>query len=355
MNHPIANHLIHWHEAHPRALVWKQYSDAYSIWLSEIIMQQTRVEQGSAYFEAFKNAFPTVFDLAKAPLDEVIRLWEGLGYYSRARNLHLTAQVLVKDYQGVFPKTPNEIQQLKGIGPYTAAAIASFAFNYPIAAIDGNAYRVLSRLFDIDTPIDSSSGRKQFQELGNSLLDPAKSGTFNQALMNFGALVCTPKKPKCNDCVLQQQCLSFSNQTTDSRPVKSKSLKKTPRYFNYFFLQQGKDTWIGERKSADIWQNLYEFPLIETSRPLDLDSLVEQAQAKNFLPAEFTIKKLHTDLKQILSHRIIYTKIVEIEVPKAFSLPHFQKTAIQAIGSQPFPRILKKFLTQQGISANSNQ
>ena len=219
---------------------WKGEKNPYLIWLSEIILQQTRVEQGLPYYERFRENYPTVTDLANAPEDEVMKLWEGLGYYSRARNLHATAKMIDQEMDSIFPTTHAEILKLKGVGPYTAAAIASFAYNLPHAVVDGNVYRVLSRFFGIETPIDSTSGKKEFAQLAQDLIDKKQPGNYNQAIMDFGATHCMPKKPKCSQCLLRKNCKALLNNKVTSLPIKIKKIKKQTRYFNYLVINQNK-------------------------------------------------------------------------------------------------------------------
>ena len=223
--HPISVKLISWYKKNQRDLPWRKTKDPYKIWLSEIMLQQTQVVQGLSYYLKFTEAFPTIKDLAKAPEDKVMRLWQGLGYYSRARNLHTTAKLVATEYKGFFPKTYDEIIALKGVGDYTAAAIASIAYDLPYAVVDGNVYRVLSRLFNLATPINSTQGKKEFQLLANELLNAKHAALHNSALMEFGALVCRPQNPQCETCVLQGHCLAFKNNTVAALPVKEKTIK----------------------------------------------------------------------------------------------------------------------------------
>ncbi len=260
------NALLTWHSTHHRPLPWKGEKNPYLVWLSEIILQQTRVEQGLPYFEKFKAAYPTVTDLANAPEDEVMKLWEGLGYYSRARNLHAAAKHIANELEGKFPGTYEGIRLLKGVGPYTAAAIASFAFDLPHAVVDGNVYRVLSRCFGIEEPIDSTAGKKLFAKLAQEILENAGTnpGSFNQAMMDFGATHCMPKVPKCGECPMQSKCIAFQKNRVDKLPVKSKKLVRRQRFFNYFLFHSEGKIFIKKRTGEDIWQNLYDFPLIES-------------------------------------------------------------------------------------------
>ena len=255
--------LISWYQINKRDLPWRKTKDPYKIWLSEILLQQTRVNQGLPYYLKFVESYPTLKSLSNANEDDVLRLWQGLGYYSRARNMLATAKELENNYGGIFPTFYSEIIKLKGIGEYTAAAIASFSFDEKVAVVDGNVFRVLSRLFDVDTPMDSSAGKIEFKILANELLDRRSPAIFNQAIMEFGALQCTPKNTDCNKCVLLHLCASNSKGTVSQRPVKSKKTKTKKRFFIYKVFSVGNDTFIQKRTGKDIWQGLYEFPLEE--------------------------------------------------------------------------------------------
>ena len=264
----FSNVLLKWYLQNKRDLPWRNTQNPYPIWLSEIILQQTRVAQGLPYFLKFMDAFPTVFDLAKAHEEDVLKLWQGLGYYSRARNLHKTAQQVVTDFDGVFPNNYESLLQLKGVGTYTAAAIASFSYNEDVPVVDGNVLRVLSRYFDIETDIASAGAKKEFTALANELLLAGKANIFNQAIMEFGALQCVPKNPSCNNCVFNGSCLALQKKKVEQLPVNLKKLKVTKRYFNYLvFSDEEHQTVIQKRTAKGIWHNLYEFPLIETQNP----------------------------------------------------------------------------------------
>ncbi|MDO4757900.1 MAG: A/G-specific adenine glycosylase, partial [Rikenellaceae bacterium] len=273
MSHPIAERLIAWYEAHGRTLPWRTTREAYCIWLSEVILQQTRVEQGMAYYLRFTERFPTVYDLAAASEDEVLKLWQGLGYYSRARNLHAAAKQVVEEFGGSFPDTVEALRTLRGVGDYTAAAIASIAFDRPAAVVDGNVYRVLARLFDLETAIDTTEGKRTFAALAEELLERQRPATYNQAIMDFGALVCTPQSPSCTDCPLRDLCQALAAKSVASRPVKQGRTKIRDRYFSYLHLTDGSHTLLHRRTAGDIWQGLYEFPLIETPSEVDFARL----------------------------------------------------------------------------------
>jgi A/G-specific adenine glycosylase len=266
--------LIQWYLQNKRDLPWRNTIDPYFIWLSEIMLQQTRVAQGLPYFLRFTEAFPTVFDLAKADEEQVLKLWQGLGYYSRARNLHKTAQQVAFEYKGEFPKSYAELLKLKGIGEYTAAAIASFAYNESVPVVDGNVYRVLSRYFEVETDIASSGAKKEFAQLAAELLPTGEANLFNQAIMEFGALQCVPKNPECANCIFSDSCAALQKKKVAQLPVKSKKVKVKTRFFTYLvFEDEVRNTLIQKRTQKGIWHNLYEFPLLETETDLSHEAL----------------------------------------------------------------------------------
>jgi A/G-specific adenine glycosylase len=263
--------LTDWHKfENNRELPWKSEKDPYKIWLSEIILQQTRALQGLPYYLRFTAAYPTIIDMAAAPDEEVFRLWQGLGYYNRCRNMLATARFIATTLHGQFPSTYDQILQLKGVGAYTAAAIASFAFNLPHAVVDGNVYRVLSRVFRIDLPSDSTEGKKFFAAKAQELLDPNDSAGYNQAIMDLGATVCTPARPACTQCPLQALCIAHREGITDLLPVKTKKIQVKKRFFHYLLLQYENELWIEQRTAKDIWQSLHQPLLIESDAPLDI-------------------------------------------------------------------------------------
>ena len=312
----FAKELLEWYRTHRRYLPWKQTDDPYKIWLSEIILQQTRVEQGEPYYLRFTERFPTVQDLAAAPLDEVLRLWQGLGYYSRARHLHGTAQQIVAEYGGRFPRSREALLKLKGIGPYTAAAVASFAFNEAVPAIDGNGYRILSRVFGIDEPVDTGAGKKLFAELAEELIPPAHSGDFNQALMDFGSLVCTPARPLCADCSLFAGCYALAHKSVEKFPVKSKRTAVRTRYFYYLFIRHNNSVFIRKRTEKDIWQGLYEFPLIETVERVPTGKLMAgEKWAALFGDVPLKICHVSGEIKHQLTHQTLFATFYTIDVP----------------------------------------
>lgn len=299
--------LRNWYLKNRRELPWRDTSDPYPIWLSEIMLQQTRVEQGLPYWARFTTTFPTVTDLAKAPEEQIMRMWQGLGYYSRARNLHAAAKQIATDFNGKFPANYKDIRNLKGIGDYTAAAIASFSFNLPHAVVDGNVYRFLSRLFGIETPIDSTEGKKIFAELAEKLLDKKEPGLHNQAIMEFGAIQCKPSNPYCGDCPFAQNCIGLKNKQVNVLPVKSKKTKVRDRHFHFIIIQDGTKTIVYKRVLKDIWQGLYQFPLIEieAKKSLQPEEVISFAQevAGN---EDLVLIKKSSQIKHLLSHQTLH-------------------------------------------------
>ena len=315
----VSRILIDWYESHKRALPWRETTDPYLIWVSEIILQQTRVAQGLDYFLRFTERFPTVQALAAAEEGEVLKYWQGLGYYSRARNLHAAAKRIVEHYGGQFPRSYDEVLSLKGIGAYTAAAIVSFAWGETYPVVDGNVYRVLARLFDLDTPIDSTEGKKQFAELAGQLLDPKRAGSYNQAIMELGALQCVPRRPDCAVCPLADRCVAYAKGSVESLPVKRHKTKTRDRYFHYLYLIYNNETWLRRRPAGDIWEGLYEFPLIETDGPMDLAALSQNATYRRWLAKAGALRFFQplTDVKHVLSHQVLHASFYGIELERA--------------------------------------
>lgn len=316
VSNPISSVLILWYQQNKRDLPWRYTDDPYKIWISEIILQQTRVAQGLDYYLRFVERFPDVQSLADASEDEVLKYWQGLGYYSRARNLHKAAKQIQVLHQGVFPKTFEEVIKLAGVGNYTASAICSFAYKMPHAVVDGNVYRVLARLFNIDTPIDSTDGVKKFSLLAQQLLDLKHPGLHNQAIMEFGALQCVPASPDCELCPLQSQCLAFANGTSSILPVKSLKAKVKKRYFNYLHIQYRNFTFLQKRTANDVWKSLFEFPLIEGNELLEVKELLQNQQFLELTQGieDIYIRSLSHPVKHILTHRQIFARFITIEV-----------------------------------------
>jgi A/G-specific adenine glycosylase len=321
-------------------------------------LQQTRVEQGLPYFRKFIKTYPNVQTLAAAPQDEVLKMWEGLGYYNRARNMHETAQYITNEYDGKFPSSYQELKKLNGIGPYTAAAIASFAFNKPHAVVDGNVYRFLSRLFGIKTPVDTTKGKKQFAERAQSLLDKDKPALHNQAMMEFGAIQCTSRKPACMFCPFQQQCIAFQEGAVHEYPVKAKKQKKTHRYFNYLVIQDPNNHYhLEKRGENDIWRNLYQFPLIETTKLVENKQLKRQQRWKQlFKDTQYRVKGTSEEHKQTLSHQHIHARFWHITLKgkpgKAFE--RFKRVRIESLKEFAFPKIIVCYIEEKILSLHVN-
>lgn len=305
--------IIAWYHRHKRSLPWRETNDPYLIWLSEIILQQTRVEQGLPYYYRFSEHYPTVADFAAADEGEILKDWQGLGYYSRARNMHYTAKLVMEKHEGRFPKSYDELIQLKGIGEYTAAAISSFSQNEAKAVLDGNVFRLLSRFFGIDTPINSTAGKKLFSDLANQLLIPKHAALYNQAVMEFGALHCKPKNPLCESCPLQEACSAHQTNRITALPVKLKTLKVRERFFTYVVLHTDAGLLMKKRGPSDIWQNLYDFPLFETAVLLQPEELVQEDRFVEHFGGNVTIKSMHGPVKHLLSHQRLWAQFIEIE------------------------------------------
>ena len=346
----ISTQLIEWYFVHQRNLPWRNNFDPYKIWISEIILQQTRVVQGIDYYNRFIERFPNVQTLASADEQEVLKYWQGLGYYSRARNLHFAAQTINNQYNGTFPKDYKDILSLKGIGEYTASAIVSFAWNQPYPVVDGNVFRFLSRLFAIEEPIDTGKGKKYFTELAGRLMNPAKAGLFNQAIMEFGALQCTPASPDCSICPFQSQCLAHVAHSIERFPVKQNKTQTKDLYLYYFHIHDSKEIWINKRQNKGIWQNLFEFPLIESEIPLDFNQLSDIIRQKKWLsePTDYTFRLIVKNKKHVLSHRILYADFYEVRLEKLPETPA-GLTKIADWEEYPIHRLMQHYLE---ITAN---
>ena len=347
----VSRLLINWYELHKRALPWRETADPYLIWVSEIILQQTRVAQGLDYFLRFTERFPSVQALAEAEEGEVLKYWQGLGYYSRARNLHAAAKAVVERFGGQFPHRYEEVLSLKGIGAYTAAAIVSFAWGAPYPVVDGNVYRVLARLFDIDTPIDSSEGKKLFMELAGHLLDPHRAGLHNQAIMELGALQCVPRHPDCTACPLVNRCVAYAAGKVEERPVKSHKTKTRDRYFHYLYLIYNGETWLRRRPAGDIWEGLYEFPMIETEGPMDLVALSQTATYRRWLANAGELHFCHTltDVKHVLSHQVLHASFYGIVLKQApEGLDDYIRIPLSAFDHYAIPRLIHIYIEKMG-------
>ncbi len=339
--------VIKWYEANKRELPWRNTGDPYLIWLSEIILQQTRVEQGTPYYLAFAKNFPDVKSLANADENKVMKLWQGLGYYSRARNLHATAKQVSLEYKGKFPASYDELLKLKGIGSYTAAAIASFAFRLPHAVVDGNVYRLLARYFGIKEAIDSGEGKKTFANLANTLIDIKDPGTYNQAVMEFGAIQCKPVSPDCFACPLQNSCYAFSKKQVDVLPVKSKKTLVRARHFNYLVINYRSDIYLNKRSENDIWKSLYDFPLIETKEKITETSLFDLPEFKVALENnKFHIRSVSKFYKHILSHQVLHARFIELATDKPLKSKTLIKTNRKKLEKYALPRLLERYLNE---------
>jgi A/G-specific adenine glycosylase len=339
----FTNSLTQWYLRNKRDLPWRKTVDPYKIWLSEIMLQQTRVAQGTPYFLSFTTAFPTVFDLAAANEEQVLKLWQGLGYYSRARNLHKTAQYVANELSGIFPDNYNDLLKLKGVGEYTAAAIASFSYNEPVPVVDGNVFRVLSRYFDVETDIAAASAKKEFAALAFELMPKDSPALFNQAIMEFGALQCVPKSPNCGVCIFNTSCVALQKKKVDQLPVKSKKLKVRNRFFNYLVVSDdNENTIIQKRTAKGIWHNLYEFPLIETDAPEDFDFISANIQEEFF--ENNTVISIedcnHKSIIHKLSHQHLHIKFWKIRVDGTIQ-NGIDATTLKTF---PFPIVIFNFI-----------
>ncbi|MBE6288475.1 MAG: A/G-specific adenine glycosylase [Mediterranea massiliensis] len=336
--------LLTWYEVNKRDLPWRNTTDPYRIWISEIILQQTRVAQGMDYFLRFMERFPNLSSLAEANEEEVMRYWQGLGYYSRARHLHQAARSM----NGVFPKRYEEVRALKGVGDYTAAAICSFAYGLPYAVVDGNVYRVLARYFGIEVPIDSTEGKKLFSSMADEMLDKKSPAIYNQAIMDFGALQCTPQSPRCLDCPLAEGCMAMRQGLVDALPVKQHKTKVENRYFNYIYVRTGAQTFINKRVGNDIWKGLFELPLVETTTDVAEEDFMALPQVQALLAngeTPITVRMLSRGVKHVLSHRVIYANFYEFVLPEETrSFAAYRKIPIADLHHYAVPRLIQAFL-----------
>lgn len=346
--HPITIRLLSWYSEYKRELPWRNNNDSYQIWISEVILQQTRIDQGIGYYLRFLERFPNVASLASASEEEVLKVWQGLGYYSRARNLHQAARQIITQHNGILPSSYNGLISLKGVGAYTAAAVASIAFGLPHAVLDGNVFRVLTRLFAIETAIDSPIGRKMISEIAQSLLPEEDPGSYNQAIMDFGALICTPLQPRCNTCVLQESCMAYTKGDVTIYPIKERKTKISNRYFHYFHILQGNHTYLQKRNQPGIWRNLYEFPLIETMQPADFMQLKQTDAFRELFPEVTTLSfEPKLILRHQLTHQHIHTRFYQVEIPERFTFTPPSAlfvTQSEELHNYPVSRLMHKYL-----------
>ncbi|MFC4212073.1 A/G-specific adenine glycosylase [Pedobacter lithocola] len=343
--------LINWYRANKRDLPWRHTTDAYTIWLSEIILQQTRVEQGLPYFISFLSNFPTVNDFANATEAKVLKLWQGLGYYSRGRNMHATAQIVMNNYNGVFPTLHDDLIKLKGVGEYTAAAISSFSSGEARAVVDGNVFRVLARFYGIDTPINSPEGKRQFFKLANELLYKEDSALYNQAIMEFGAIQCKPKSPDCGSCPLRINCFAYNNNAVNQLPVKLAKAEKRHRYFNYFICIDDDKILVKERQTRDIWQHLYDFPCIETEMNCtvmdgDFHTAIKNQFGDN---AEITFISYK---KHLLTHQIIHVQFFGLKnyIFNFSKQKELNWVLLNTLDELPQPNVIRNFIDENFLA-----
>lgn len=342
----FSQRLLGWNRDHNnRMMPWKGEKDPYRIWLSEIILQQTRVEQGLRYYNNFISTFPDVHQLACSTDEKVFKLWEGLGYYSRCRNLLITARYISNELKGQFPSTYEKIKDLKGIGPYTAAAISSFAFNLPHAVVDGNVFRVLARIFGVSAPIDSTAGKKYFTQLADDLLDKKQPGVYNQAIMDFGAVICKPAAPLCNECPFNSTCHAYLNNKINELPIKEKKISIRKRWFNYFIIENKDQAAIVQRTAKDIWQQLYEFPLIESAGEEEAKKIIVKAEKAGWLKkGDYEIVSVSPLYKQQLSHQLIVGRFINIKLKRKPVVPkEWQWIRESELGNYAFPRFINQY------------
>jgi A/G-specific adenine glycosylase len=344
----FSDKIAKWYLENRRPLPWRDTKDPYRVWLSEVILQQTRVAQGLPYYQMFTDSYPTVVDLASSSEQQVLRLWQGLGYYTRARNLYKCAQAVVHTHHGKFPATFKELLSLPGIGDYTAAAIASFCFDEPVAVLDGNVFRILARIFGIDTPINSPAGKKVFSQLANELISKKQPALHNQAVMEFGAIFCTPANPRCEDCPFKSSCVAFNRELVTELPVKIAARKSRKRYFFYLVVEKNNALLMKRRSSKDIWQGLFDFVLIEKNRPVKAQTLFDDKEYKKwFQKADtFTVSKKYI---HILTHQTIHCQFIHLKAKRSFNLLQDDLAfySHHEIARLPKPALITRFLTEQ--------
>lgn len=342
----FSKNLINWYAQNKRLLPWRETTDPYKIWLSEIILQQTRVDQGMSYYYKFVDHYPTASDLANASEDNILRDWQGLGYYSRARNLHASAKVIRDLYNGAFPDSYEKILELKGVGAYTAAAISSFAYNIPKPVVDGNVMRVISRIFGVSNPIDSKEGTAQINQIAAELMEIKDPATYNQAIMEFGAIQCTPKKPNCGSCPFKAECYALKNNLIDTLPIKKSKTKVSQVFLNYALIEFENSFYFKKRDDSGIWKGLYDFPLIESSEKIADEVVIEQLFTELELPKGSVFEKKSSEITHLLSHRRLSVCFYHISLknnwhkaPKGVFLMNFEECSKKGL-----PRVIEKYL-----------
>jgi A/G-specific adenine glycosylase len=347
--------LLFWHcNENTRDMPWKGEKDPYKIWVSEIILQQTRVQQGLAYYNRFIKEFPDVKTLARASEQKVYKLWEGLGYYSRCKNLMTTAKFIHEKFNGNFPQKYEDILSLNGVGNYTASAIASFAFDLPYAVLDGNVFRVLSRFFGIEIPVNTTQGKKYYAALAQTLLDKKNPGPYNQGIMDFGAVICKPAQPLCLQCPLQKKCVAFLRNRVYVLPVNNAVNKQKKRFFNYLVIEYNQTFYVNKRLEKDIWQNLYEFVLIETKSLANENEFLKNDQFLSVLKGQdFTVKCISEKMSQKLTHQTITGRFIYIEIRKPLTSKKYFLADFSELKTLPFPKIIASYLAQKNVPLSS--
>lgn len=340
--------LLQWYHVHKRDLPWRNTRDAYVIWLSEVIMQQTRVRQGLPYFNKFLKAFPTIEDLANSQEVKILRLWQGLGYYSRAKNLHACAKNIMRNWRGEFPESYNDLLKLEGVGKYTAAAIASFAFDKKVAVVDGNVYRVVARIFGLFDDIASPSGQRRFQEFAQELLPNEQTADYNQAIMEFGALQCTPRQPLCDSCVFAESCYANQNNAHYKLPVKSKKVKVTNRYFDFAVFRYQDTLYLKRREGKDIWNGLYDFYMVEADSVREEDVVAEEILAWESISGEAVIADVSPVYKHVLTHQRLFARFFLIDLSEQLSEPWegLKRYPLEKVQNLPKPILINNYLSK---------
>lgn len=340
----FTNDLLKWYEQNKRDLPWRHTTDPYIIWLSEIILQQTRVEQGLPYFQRFVEQYPDVHSFAAASEDDILKLWQGLGYYSRGRNMLKTARMVMDNYKGSFPHNYTDLLKLKGIGEYTAAAIASFSANEARAVVDGNVYRVLARYFGIEEPINSPKGKKIFQQTADELLNKQQPGLHNQAMMEFGAMLCKPKNPACGICPVRSGCYAFLHNAINSLPVKLNKVRVRDRYFNYFLVTDGDTILMNKRDDKDIWANMYDLPLIETDSMLTPEELFYLPMVKEIFGTDIKLSEILPVKKHILTHQRLHVRLLILNNQPIKLKEQYFFTPVQNLQKLAMPKVIFIFI-----------
>ena len=341
----IGQKLVDWYEINKRNLPWRDTEDPYLVWVSEVILQQTRVAQGLDYYCRFVDAFPDIFSLARADLDDVLKIWQGLGYYSRARNMFYAAQHIINVYQGKFPSTYDKLLTIRGIGDYTASAIASLAFGQAVPVIDGNVNRVIARLFGIQQPVNKPAGQKEIRAHAEKLMLRDVSGTYNQAIMEFGALQCVPKNPDCKGCIFKQICVAFQSGLVGVLPAKVKTAKMTTRYFHYLHVKFGNHTYIRQRTDGDIWTGLYEFPMIETDTETTLAELSRTPAWQSYFAGQTPLVNAAShEVTHRLTHRILKIRFYKITVSQLIYGENIIEIPANDIYRYAVPKVIDKYL-----------